>query len=52
MRSVDVKLVALGVATEIVVIVEYEHAAARRAGAEEMRGSQAADAGADDYEVE
>ena len=50
--AVDVELVALGVAAEVVVIVEYQHAAARRAGAEEMRGCQSADAGADDDEVE
>ena len=50
--AVDVELVALGVAAEVVVIVEHQHAAARRAGAEEVCGRESADAAADDDEVE
>ncbi len=50
--AVDAELVALGMTAEVVVIVEHEHTAARRAGTEEMSGRQSADAGADDDEIE
>lgn len=50
--AVHMKLVALGVAAEVVVVVEDQHSTAGRARPEVMRGCQAADAGADDDEVE
>jgi hypothetical protein len=49
--AAQVELVALGVAAEVVVVVEDQDPRAGPRGAVEMRRRQAADAAADDHQV-
>jgi hypothetical protein len=49
--AIQVELIALGVTTEVVVVVQDQHARAGTRFAIEIRGGQSADAAADDYEI-